>query len=289
MFSNLNNPTILSTKINLFPSKHLPISPICLSPHTLGYFDLPHSEKQTQLCVRESKEFQGSHEHSAWDPITDVTHDVVRCRLLVLQQYRSPQTSVFSALMSQKRSQEEKGRGEKREVWNSKVKDPFFRSFCQVDGFILSLKPAGRITEGTEFLSSGSSRHKTHLSFSPFTQGIPTDQHSASFNQSASGSLLCFIDLKMTPWLPHHTKESSCHLCGHFQGAQQEFGTGVVTQGLSPGSLPSPPLSWVQTGGGWICHLIHLWTQSSFDMRLKETKLPQGSCFLGSDGWNFLS
>jgi len=84
--------------------------------------------------------------------------------------------------MSQKTFQDEKGGREKKEVWNYNVKSHvvlFFRSFCQVDRFILSLRPVGRIREGREYLPSHFSRDAILLllSLSTLTPGAPSSRN----------------------------------------------------------------------------------------------------------------
>lgn len=48
-----------------------------------------------RLYMKGSKEFQGAHAHSVWDLITEVTHDVIRCRFLFLEQYQLSQSLAF--------------------------------------------------------------------------------------------------------------------------------------------------------------------------------------------------
>lgn len=132
--------------------------------------------------MRGSNAFEETHAHFVRDPAIEVTHGVTRCRLPLLQQYRLPPPLFSPALMSQKRSQEEKLGGEKREVRNYNVKShmvPFFRSSCQVDRFILSLRPVVGIREGTEYLPSRFSRDATCLllSLSRFTPGAPSSKN----------------------------------------------------------------------------------------------------------------
>lgn len=183
--------------------------------------------------MRGSNKFQGLHEHSAWDPITDVTHDVVRCRILFLQWHSLPQTSVFPALMSQKRSQEEKESGEKRDVWMTMWNTHFL----------------GHLAKWMDLSQS------SPVPF-PFLHQelIPTDQLSASFNKSASGSLLCFTDLIHSCYI--FERKNDTRIAPPHQRKQLTSlwtiprGTAGIWDccGATGGSWSSPYLSWVQKG-----------------------------------------